>query len=308
MPTTSSTRPPGLGGAGRTNQPNTGTVPDGEAAPPRPVHVVARYGVGDLRDEGEAERLRRRLAVDGLVVFSGIEGPQRVLEVAAAVMRVVLHPDSDARGLTTLTDLGPAADRPNAAGFSRRELLPHTDRSGTADPPALLMTTCATPSITGGTCLLVDGKAVHDDLARTAPPAVAALLHRGSVLFGGVGGHLGSVLADGPAISTTAPGATSTGGARRMIRLRLDDLVMLSPQVAVWLPALRAAIDRHTLTADLDAGEGYLLDNHRWLHGRTAYTGPRTLYRLHGNPGGEIRFRPGIPLDPDSAPRPGTCR
>lgn len=294
MPTTSSTQPPGASGAGRTER------PDIEASPPGPVDVAARYGVGDPREQGPMEQLRRRLGAGGLVVFDGIDGPQRMLEVAAAVMHVVPHPDSDARGLTTLTDLGPAGDRPNATGFSRRELLPHTDRSGIADPPALLMTTCARPSVTGGTCLLVDGKAVHDDLARTAPQALPALLRRRSVLFGGPAGHLGSVLADRPETAASGPRATSRDGVRRMIRLRLDDLVMLCPQVAVWLPALHAAIDRHTLALELGAGEGYLLDNHRWLHGRTAYTGSRTIYRLHGTARPDLRLRPGIPLAPST--------
>lgn len=165
MPTRSTTRPSGPGAAGQANQPDT------EAAPAGPVDVAARYGLGDLRGPGRIDQLGQRLIVDGLVVFSGIDGPQRLLEVADAVMHVVAHPDSDARRLTTLTDLGPAGDLPNAAGFSRRELLPHTDRSGIPDPPALLMTTCAAPSVTGGTCLLVDGEAVHDDLSRTAPAA-----------------------------------------------------------------------------------------------------------------------------------------
>ncbi|MFJ5678081.1 hypothetical protein [Streptomyces sp. NPDC093097] len=35
---------------------------------------------------------------------------------------------------------------------------------------------------------------------------------------------------------------------------------------------------------ELHAGEGYLLDNYRWLHARTAFLGTRRCYRALGNP------------------------
>ncbi|MFE7317826.1 hypothetical protein ACFU7T_32705 [Streptomyces sp. NPDC057555] len=38
---------------------------------------------------------------------------------------------------------------------------------------------------------------------------------------------------------------------------------------------------------ELHAGEGYLLDNYRWLHACTAFLGTRRCYRALGNP----RFR-----------------
>lgn len=270
------------------------------------VDVVARYGAGDLRDGECVQRLRGRIGVDGLVVFSGIDSPARMLAAAAEVMRVIPHPDSDHRGLTTLTDLGPAGEQPNAAGFSRRGLAPHTDRSGVADPPPLLMTACARPAGSGGTCLLVDGQAVHEDLARAAPEALPALLRPGSALFGGAAGHLGSVLVDLTHPPGTAGPAGSSRMGRRALRLRLDELVMFSTQAAAWLPVLRATIDRHTPALDLAAQQGYLLDNHRWLHGRTAYTGARILYRLHGAPLPELSLRPGIPLTRNAQPdRPG---
>jgi hypothetical protein len=60
---------------------------------------------------------------------------------------------------------------------------------------------------------------------------------------------------------------------------------------------LLAAIERHTHTFDLSPGQGYVVDNHRWLHGRDAYHGPRALYRLHGEPLPELGLRSGIPLD-----------
>lgn len=43
-------------------------------------------------------------------------------------------------------------------------------------------------------------------------------------------------------------------------------------------------IERHRVTMMLRPGQGYVLDNYRWLHGRGAFTGDRVFYRVHANP------------------------
>jgi Taurine catabolism dioxygenase TauD, TfdA family len=106
------------------------------------------------------------------------------------------------------------------------------------------------------------------------------------VLFGGAASYLGAVF-------TTVPGP---GPVRVAIRLRLDDLVSFSPEVAEWIPQLTASINRHTFTVTLQRGQGVLLDNHRWLHAREKFEGPRQLYRLLGNPLPSLRMYPGIPV------------
>jgi alpha-ketoglutarate-dependent taurine dioxygenase len=249
---------------------------------------------GDLSPATACDQLAEQLRSTGAVVFAGIRGPEHLLALAGGLMDVVVHPDADATGLTTITDLGPAGWRPNAAGFSPRELPPHTDRSSVAHPPAMLLTSCASTAATGGTCQLIDGLAVHDDLATTSPQALAAFLRPRTTLFGGAAGYLGSVFTDVPA----ADGRPQ----RRMIRLRLDNLARFSPEIAVWVPALQAAIERNSHTFDLAVGQGYLVDNHRWLHARQAYEGPRMLYRLHGDPLPGLGLHPGIPLEPSTAP------
>lgn len=258
------------------------------------------YHVGDLSAPGAAHRLRARLATDGLALFAGVLGRERMLDLAAGLMEIVAHPDGNADGLTTLRDLGPLGDAPNAAGFSSRPLAPHTDRSGVEDPPELLMTACLRPAGRGGASVLVDGKAVHDDLSLSAPAAIAALLRPQSVRFGDAGGLWTSVLADSSEHGTEP--AASPSPPRRRLRLRLDDLASFSVDVRAWLPELRAAVRRHSWAVHLQAGEGYLLDNHRWLHGRAGYRGSRVVLRLHGRPLPQLAFASGIPLASGSQP------
>lgn len=236
-------------------------------------------------------RLASALAERGLALTDGILDPSALLQLARQLAVVVPHRDSAADGVTTLADRGAGA-RSGLHGFSSGALPPHTDSAGVDDPPSLLLMTCGQPASTGGDCLLVDGAALHDDLARNHPGAVRALSAPRCALFGGAAGHLGSVF-------TTNPDG------RVKVRVRMD-LARFAPAAARWLPTLRAAIDRHTITIRLRRGQGYVLQNHRWLHGRRAFTGQRLMHRVHAEPMAHLEIPSGFqvlsrPASPSSA-------
>ncbi|GGM48168.1 hypothetical protein GCM10012275_19020 [Longimycelium tulufanense] len=223
----------------------------------------------DIRAGEGLAALVATLAEHGFALITGVSEADTLLRLARSLATIVPHRDSAANGITTIADLG----TPGAGflGFSSRELAPHTDRSSVDKPPGLLMMGCAQPAASGGQCVVVDGKAVYDDLAETAPDALHALSTPRSALFGGASGYLGSVFS-----------RASSG--RIAVRLRLDDLAQFSPEATRFLPILRDALSRHAMTYGLKTGEGYILHNHRWMHGRRAFLGQRVMYRINGNP------------------------
>jgi hypothetical protein len=204
----------------------------------------------------------------GLALVDAVPDPASMLVLTRRLGAVVVpHRDSGPDGVTIIED---RASRTAAlAGFSRAALFPHTDRSGTLDPPGLLFTVCGREPTTGGESVLVDGRMVYLDLAESDPAALAALSAPRSVMFGGADGHLTSVF-------TSAGGVVS-------VRFRLDALARFGPRAEPHVPALRAAIQRHAWTGPARVGTGYVLDNRRWLHGRRAYTGPRLVHRITAN-------------------------
>ncbi|GLZ32318.1 hypothetical protein Lesp02_45060 [Lentzea sp. NBRC 105346] len=229
----------------------------------------------------EVEVMIELIAERGLAVVDGLDTPEDLLQLAHSIATVVPHRDSGPDGVTTIADFGEAIVRSGFAGFSTCALNPHTDRSGVPYPPALLMMSCSRAATTGGECVLIDGQAVYDDLAVSEPEALAALCTPRSVLFGGAAGHLGSIFSD-------------NGDGRIIIRLRLDELARFASEVDRWIPVLRAAIDRHAIEFRLSAGQGYILDNHRWLHGRRAFTGQRVVHRVNGDPLPATGIRTGL--------------
>lgn len=257
-----------------------------------PAVRADRYNSEDVNRPQGLARMSELLATEGLALFHGAHSRTAVLEAASMILTTRPHPDADPDGITVITDLGAAGDLPNGGGFSRRELSAHTDGSRDPNPPALLMAVCAQPAATGGASRFADGLAVLSELAATWPQAMAALARPRSVLFGGADGYLGAML-------TPVRGLTSAT-ARLQLRLRLDDLVTFAPDLRPWLPAVRAAVARHTITVPLAASQGYILDNHRWLHAREQFTGTRILYRVLGDPLPGLGLHPGIPTGQDS--------
>ncbi|MET9265242.1 TauD/TfdA family dioxygenase [Amycolatopsis sp. NPDC004079] len=240
----------------------------------------------DVTAEGGVGELAAVLACRGVALFDGVCDPRALRALADRLGIVKPHRDSDRTGLTVLTDRRESGA--GRAGFTNQPLAPHTDCSDQSRPPRLVVMACASPAPSGGASVLVDGQAVHADLAATAPEALADLSAPRGAYFGGSAGYVGNVF---------ETGSDGTLG----LRLRLDKLARFSPQTQRWLPDLRAAIDRHTITLNLASGAGYAVNNRWWLHGRHGFTGQRVMCRVLVDPRPEWRIPAGF--DPAGALR-----
>ncbi|MGW5715148.1 TauD/TfdA family dioxygenase [Amycolatopsis sp. NPDC003865] len=225
----------------------------------------------DVEAVGGAGELAAVLARRGVALFDGVRSEQQLLQLAARLGRIVPHRDSNASGITVLAARGDVRPRPGRAGFSRQPLAPHTDCSDRPGPPGLVLAMCMRPAERGGDYVLVDGQAVHGELAAIAPDALADLSAARGAYFGGAAGIVGSVFEPGP-------------GQLVGMRLRRDELARFAPHTQRWLAVLGQVIDRHAVPIPAAAGCGYVVNNRRWLHGRTAFTGHRTVCRVHLDP------------------------
>lgn len=204
------------------------------------------------------------LALDGVVLLRQAD-VHDVRTLLGWWAEPVSHPHQAAEGLTVIAPGEvPTRSTGNEAGFTSRGLPPHTDRSGHSQAPSLLATVMVSPAPPGGRALLVDGAAVLANLRRQFDePAIAGLRLRTQD-----GGLATSVFEfDGD-----------------LIRIRYRDDPVARPANAAGredvVARLRRLIVAATTSRPLRAGDGYILHNHRFLHGRTGFTGGRRLVRL----------------------------
>lgn len=239
---------------------------------------LAHYA--DIRDPAQHSRVSAQLDEQGLVTFSGIADRAALVAVARRLLTIRPHRDAGPDGVTVITDTH--TKDAGYAAFTDAELVPHTDGSSQPAPPGLLLLACLRPAEKGGTTIVADGTRVIGTLADRYPAALHALSAPGAAAFGTDGSYLGSVC------EPAGPGRTA-------IRLRLDDLVRFSADAADVLPLLCAVIRQHLETFRLRAGEGLVLSNTRWLHGRDHYSGRRVMLRILGDPVPGTGIKPGLP-------------
>jgi hypothetical protein len=240
----------------------------------------------DILDPDWQPRVTALLREHGLVTFTGITDRTTLASAARRLMSIRPHRDAGPDGVTEITDTQ-AAD-PGYAAFTDAELIPHTDGTSLPDPPGLLLLTCQQPASHGGNTLLADAARITATLAGQHPAALAALSAPRAACFSTAGGYLG------PVCEPAGPG-------RARIRLRLDDLAAFSADATPVIPLLRAVIIQHLHVIQLRAGQGLLVSNTRWLHGRDRYADPRVMLRILGDPLPCTGIQPGFP-----APAPGT--
>ncbi|MEU2944943.1 TauD/TfdA family dioxygenase [Nocardiopsis alba] len=243
--------------------------------------LFERYRV-EPRGNDPHQHLASALRERGLATFGEIHDRPAFARMARALAALYTHPDSEPDGLTLLhaRDGSPGSGQ---RGFTDSELFPHTERSCLPKPPQLLMLMYLTPANHGGESVLIDGRAVAKELSLTTPETWSALSTPRSAYFGGSSGYVGAVF---------EPAAPE----RWSIRLRLDQLIRFAHRSAHHVEVFREVMDRHTMVLRLGQGQGFILDNTRWLHGRHAFTGPRVMLRALGEPHTHIPLERGFRL------------
>lgn len=246
----------------------------------RPLTLFEAHVAPLISEASRTSTVMELLRSRGLATVEGLDTRAEVLAFAQQVMTLAPHPDSDPDALTTIRDRGAAPRRPGLAGLGTGELLAHTERSSLPRPPRLMLLVCQRPAASGGEVLLTDGRALHALLLERAPRALEMMALPGTAFYGDGGGHPSQIF-------------TRHRGERVSIRLRQDTLAAFSPLLTPHLPHLRLGIEALQQRITLDAGQGYLIDNSRWLHARIGFRGDRVCLRALGDP--RTPIPPGFP-------------
>ena len=218
----------------------------------------------------EVEEVYGELVRSGAIFLKGIADEAAALKFAHRIGTIRPHRDSQPNGVTRV------APAPKGGvglmGFSDEGLFPHTDRSVLSSPPCLLFLWCERAAERGGESLLVDGKRVYERLKRFNPAAFQSLTKSRSAVFASDGNYLPSAIFE------------TIGDDRVRLRFRYDSLLYMTSELAEALPVFRGLVDATVMHFKLKAGQGYLVQNTRWLHGREPFQGDRQYGRIHLDP------------------------
>jgi len=232
-----------------------------------------RYFVDIHSAEGHV-KLIARLARDGIATFDRVPTARQLLSLARSIGDILPHRDSDAVGVTTLAGTeSTASARPGYLGLTSRELFPHTDGTGVVHPPTLVMLVCEQPAPRGGATTVVDARALYAWLSVHAPAVLHELRQPGSARFGGKPEYRGAVF-------EPVAEARRNEDARISIRFRWDELAAFTASTRAVMPVFLDLISRTGSQFTLRRGQGYIVQNGRWLHGRIEYAGDRKVHRI----------------------------
>lgn len=222
--------------------------------------------VAERSDVERIGELKSKVMADGIAFFE-LSSRQELVEFSTGFGDLVMHRDADPDAVTVVRHVPAVAGEDGFAGLSAGPLLPHTDGSGNSMVPRYITLWCQANEGVGGECAMADGEAVVEDLQRTSPWVVEALSKPNAAIY-----RSGHEQYSGPAITQDPRG-------RWHFRLRLDSNGFFSAETIHAVTRLREAIALRTFTFGLAPGQGYIIDNWRYLHGRLTFSGERVMLR-----------------------------
>lgn len=202
----------------------------------------------------QLDRIRHSVDSEGLALIEGLT-PQTILSLSRAFGPLLVQDDTDQDGLKTVEF---------EAAMAGSAI--HTDRSNMVAPPPLVLIGCFEQATNGGETLFCDGKALAQRLQQNNLEAWRALSMPQSACFGRPGYQHNSAIFS---VESSV-----------VMRFRTDPWGFYNAQVWKHLPTLLDLIHAHTTSVRLEAGQGYLVNNLRWLHGaRLGQGGRRHIVR-----------------------------
>ncbi|MFD6097851.1 TauD/TfdA family dioxygenase [Nocardiopsis flavescens] len=172
------------------------------------------------------------------------------------------HPHETQPGLTIIEPRGTVGRGED--GFSRKNLTLHTDRAVAKAPPTIVSLLVLSSPDSGGETILMDGAKLFDQATKAdlcGPESKLILQSELNQSF-----HVFEMLGGGKFVK---------------IRYRFDVIAqpMALDQAARTILAKIEGL-AYAKNLSFSIGEGYVLHNHRYLHGRNSFNGKRSIARL----------------------------
>lgn len=225
--------------------------------------TASTYGASDLERVSE---LRQEVEQLGIIRFA-VSSRAELVEFSNQFGRLLDHRDADEDFVTVVKHVPELAGRAGYDALETGPLKPHTDGSGNRVVPKYITLWCESNEGSGGECSMADVRAVVASLEKSKPWVVEELAKPDVAHY-----RSGDEEYTGPVLWRGEDGEWR-------IRFRIDANGYFSAEAVAALQEFQKEVALSTFTFGLQRGEGYLIDNEKVLHGRTAFTGMRVMLR-----------------------------
>jgi alpha-ketoglutarate-dependent taurine dioxygenase len=221
-----------------------------------------------LLSEVNVSKITEQFRLNGFAFVQGVEHRDLFIQLLSSFGEIFRHPDAAPDGVTELKPDAQKAQNLGAAGFNRHKLELHTDRSNIKHPPQIIAMLYRKNTGIGDDAIFVDGAELYRLLRENHPATFRWARSANAVAFNDGRSEYSGPIFDDANDKTVR------------LRFRADDFGFFPlphfPELQTFLRCAHSLAKVHR-PADNDV---VILDNTRWLHGRTQYEGSREVWRI----------------------------
>jgi hypothetical protein len=217
----------------------------------------------------QIDSIKYQLKECGIIFIKDIFSNADATHIADKLGTIVENMDADTQGITEISNKKIGHNKKNSAAFTAKGLYLHTDRSPLATPPNLLMNWTCVKDCDGGEAVLVDGQQIFEYIKSKHQEIIEILTNADVACF-----------TDG--IDTfTGPIFNVNDDSTLHVRFRYDQCSFFKLEAKEAIKIFQKTAEKLAHIIDFEVGSGYIIKNHRWLHGRKSFDGYRMVSRIH---------------------------
>lgn len=232
-------------------------------------HESLQFAFSPQDFDNKIDLIINNLKEKGMILIKNVFSSTDARDIATRLGSIIGNIDADNSGITEISNKRVGNNKKNSIAFTTQRLNLHTDRSPLETPPNLIMNWICVKNCTGGQAILVDGYKIFEEIKLKHKDILNILMNPEIACF-----------TDG--IDTfTGPIFYTDSSNKLSVRFRYDQCSFFKLEAKKSIVLFQKIAEKLAHIIDFNIGSGYIINNNRWLHGRSHFEGSRMIRRIH---------------------------